>query len=89
MKKHNVLRVMAISESLESQTRMPTREKKIDTHSMDYYTCFQHLVEEGDLKFVGRSGAYGLGKIQSRTNEHEAAKLMKNMDLKMEQFKPR
>lgn len=54
---------------------------------MDYYTCFQYLQEEGDIKFLGKSGAFSIGKIQSRTNEQEAIELLRNMDLKIEQFK--
>ena len=36
---------------------------------------------------MGKSGAFGLGKIQSRTNEQDATELLKNMDLKIDQFK--
>lgn len=50
---------------------------------MDYYTCFQYLQEQGDLRFVGKSGAFGVGKLQSKTNEQEALDFMKEIGLKI------
>lgn len=87
MKKHNPFRIIAIAESLESQTRVETKEKRHPHHSMDYYTCFHHLVEEGNTRLYGKSGAFGIGKIQSKANEVEVEELLRDMDLKIEQYR--
>lgn len=68
---------------------MLTPEKRFATHSMDYYTCFQHLIEEKDIKLYGNSSyAYGLGKVLGKSSEKEVEDLFNEMNLTIQQFKP-
>ena len=87
VKKHHPFRIIAIAESLESQTKPNNKERCLDCHSIDFYSCFQYLRNQGQLKFVGKSGGFGVGKLQSKTNEQDALDFMKETGLKMEQFK--
>lgn len=41
--RHNVQRIVAISEALESQAKPNKKEYILPHHSLDYYACFEHL----------------------------------------------
>lgn len=51
--KHNIQRIIAISEALESQAKENDKEFAAEHHTLDYYATFENLRNENRLKFYG------------------------------------
>lgn len=79
MGKHNIHRIIAISESLESQARDNDKESGLEHHSLDYYATFEHLKKMNRVKFYGN-------KLTGVVKEEEAKVFLSKHDLKYDQF---
>lgn len=44
-RRHNMFRIQGIADSIESQGKKNDKELLLETHSLDYYSCYEHLVQ--------------------------------------------
>jgi hypothetical protein len=51
--RHNINRIIAISDAIESQAKENDKERALDHHSLDYYAQFEHLKKMNRLKYTG------------------------------------
>lgn len=88
--KHNMQRIISISEILEEQSNTELlKERHSPHHNLDYYGCFEYLREEGKIGYYGSykssNRSFG-GRIYGEAKESEVRDFFKQVDLDYKQF---
>jgi hypothetical protein len=88
--KHNLQRVLAITEVLESMGKQDGYESQLGHHSLYYYACLEFLREEDRIYFHGKNCSFGFTKVYGDTKQEEVNSFLKTkMGIKYDEFIPK